>query len=143
MQDGGWAPSGDVRDRVAGDRRRPRHRLPALHDGTIQLRRCHGEGHVGSDQQGTEDGHHAYASLSVSDRLTNTACSRRTEWFVRRGRQCGGGGDGSVEARVVHRSGGGGDDDGGGGWRARGVVRAVVVVPRGEVPGGENLPQVK
>jgi hypothetical protein len=31
-----------------------RHRLPALHDGPVKLRRCHGGGHVGPDQEGTE-----------------------------------------------------------------------------------------
>jgi hypothetical protein len=55
MQDGGRAASGDVRDRVPRDRRCPRQRLPVLHDRVgrpVQLRRAHGGGHVGRDQEG-------------------------------------------------------------------------------------------
>ena len=46
MQDGGRVPSGDVRDRIPGDGRRPCQRLPVLHNGTVQLRPVHGDGHV-------------------------------------------------------------------------------------------------
>jgi hypothetical protein len=53
MQDGGGAPpSGDIRDRVSRNGRRPRHRLPVVHHGAGQLRRVHGEEHVGRDQEG-------------------------------------------------------------------------------------------
>lgn len=52
MQDGRRAPSGDVRDRVSRNGRRPRHRVPVFHDGAVQRRRVHGQGHVGPDQEG-------------------------------------------------------------------------------------------
>ena len=136
MQDGGWASSGDVRDRIPGDGRRPCQRLPVLHDGTVQLRPVHGDGHVERDQEGTNIPIHPSlnSELLSSESLTLHAPDMfaATARLVRprRRRQRAGGG---VEARALHRGGGG--DTGG-------VLLSGLGVPRCEVPRRDDVPQV-
>jgi hypothetical protein len=146
MQDGGRAPSGDVRDRIPGDGRRPCQRLPVLHDGNVQLRPIHGDGHVERDQEGRNipSIHPSLNSeLLSSESLTlHAPCTfAATARLVRprRRRQRAGG---SVEARVVRRGGGGGVDGRAGGGGTGGVVLPGLGVPRCQVPRRNNVPQV-
>ena len=112
MPDGGRAPSGDVRDRIPGDGRRPCQRLPVLHDGTVQLRPVHGDGRVEREIKKVETIPSIHPSLNSELLSSESLTLHAPDMFAatarlvrpRRRRQRAGGG---VEARALHRGGGG------------------------------------
>ena len=106
MQDGGWASSGDVRDRIPGDGRRPCQRLP------VQLRPVHGDGRVEREIKKVETIPSIHPSLNSELLSSESLTLHAPDMFAatarlvrpRRRRQRAGGG---VEARALHRGGGG------------------------------------
>ena len=148
MQDGGRVPSGDVRDRIPGDGRRPCQRLPVLHDGSVQLRPVHGDGHVEREIKKVETIPSIHPSLNSellsSESLTLHAPDMfaATARLVRPRRRLQHV-DGGVEARVLRRGGGGGVDGRAGGGDTGGVLLAGLGVPRCQVRRRDNVPQVR